>query len=479
MRSRTRTTAACAATVLALTALPAAAGTATAAPAGTAAPVGRTADFNNDGYPDLAIGAHTAPVGDIARAGLVSIAYGSPTGLRFDTASIVSQATPGVPGDAVTDGRWREVSGFGDLDHDGYDDLVVSWNNHNTVLWGGPTGITGAGTLLPSAGTAAAPRLLGGSGVGDVNGDGIDDYVSKGVVGSPVDPVQYDGVAVLLGPLNRATGQPAGRWFRDSRSNENALTTLHVDDMTGDGIADVALSGGSSTGTSANWVLLKGSAAGLVKGSSFVGPYASETNRAVVGDLDRDGYGDLVTGIADRNQVYVVQGGPNGFGATRRLYTQDTPGVPGVDEEYDYFGSALAVGDTDRDGYPDLVIGAKYETGADPVASYRSGAITVLRGSATGLTTTGAKVLTQNSSGVPSTSERTDYLGNAVTVVDTDRDGSPEVYVGGNGEDGFKGRVWRLPTGATGVTGTGSTSFHLGSLGGPTAGGNFGYRMAG
>ncbi|MFG1950710.1 hypothetical protein [Micromonospora sp. NPDC048830] len=62
-------------------------------------------------------------------------------------------------------------------------------------------------------------------------------------------------------------------------------------------------------------------------------------------------------------------------------------------------------------------------------------------------------------------------------IADTDKNSSPEVYVGGNGEDGYKGRVWKLQTGPTGLTGTGATSFHLGTLGGPTGSANFGYRM--
>ncbi|MFE2940165.1 FG-GAP and VCBS repeat-containing protein [Streptomyces sp. NPDC059255] len=477
MRARALTTAAaCAVTLLGLVAATPAAADGTAA-----ARTGAGADFNGDGYPDLAIGAHTATVNGVKRAGVVTVAYGSATGLRYDTASVISQATPGVPGEPAENGQWRAVTAHGDLDGDGYDDLVVNWAEKNTVLWGSAKGITGAGTTVTTGSYRADdPKVLGGTvGVGDVNGDGIDDFITRGNNGASY------GLSVRLGPLDRTTGASAGVWFRNTGSLDKLLTSaVHVGDMTGDGIDDIVVSGGVVLGNGTpGGVVLKGSPGGLVKGSTYGGPYAYSTHYpAAFGDLNKDGYQDLVTGHPEQNKIYVAYGGPNGVSDTvkARSYSQATSGVPGLDEEGDRFGSAVAIGDTDRDGYADLIIGAAYETGGDPATTTASGAITVLRGSASGITTTGAKSFTQNAKGIPSTSENDDHFGSATAVIDTDRDGNPEVYVGGNGEDGYKGRVWKLPTGAsTGVTGVGSTSFHLGTLGGPASGGNFGYRFAG
>ncbi|MFE3825805.1 VCBS repeat-containing protein [Streptomyces sp. NPDC059092] len=490
MRRRALTTAAvCTVALLGVSGVtPAAAESTAAARTGTAGGAGAAgsgagsgADFNGDGYPDLAIGAHTATADGVKRAGVVTVAYGSATGLTYDTASIISQATPGVPGEPVEDGRWRAVSAHGDLDGDGYDDLVVNWAERHTVLWGSAKGLTGAGTTVaPGTYRAHDPKVLGGTvGVGDVNGDGVDDFVTRGHNGTSY------GLSVRLGPIDRTTGTSAGVWFRDTGSQDKLLTSVvHVGDLTGDGIDDIVASGGVVLGNGTpGGLVLKGSATGLVKGSGFGGPQAYSTfYPSAFGDLNKDGYQDLVTGHPEDNRIYVAYGGPNGVSATpkARSYTQASAGVPGLDEEGDRFGSALAIGDTDQDGYDDVIIGASYETGADPETTTASGAITVLRGSASGITTTGAKSLTQNSKGVPSTSENNDHFGSALAVADTDRDGAPEVYVGGNGEDGYKGRVWKLPTGAsTGVTGVGSTSFHLGTLGGSAGGGNFGYRMAG
>lgn len=491
MRRRALTTAAICAAVLA--------GTTGLAPAALSAPTtdasggqasgkaattaggtaGKGADFNGDGHQDLAIGAHTAAVGDIKRAGVVTVAYGSATGLTYETAEIISQNTPGVPGDAVTDGKWREVKAAGDLDGDGYDDLLLHRLEKNMVLWGSKDGITGEGTALPSGDyTANSPKLLGGGmGVGDVNGDGVADLVSRAHHGA------Y-GVSALLGPLNRTTGRPAAVWNRDTAKQDDlVIGTLYVGDLTGDGIDDVAVSGGVVLGNGApGGVVLKGSATGLVKGSRFTAPYRHENHLpAAFGDLNKDGYQDLVTGHPEQNKVYVTYGGPDGVGTTvkSRAYTQASAGVPGAEEAGDRFGSAVAVGDTDRDGYADVVIGASYETGSDAATTARSGAVTVLRGGADGVTTTGATSFTQNSRGIPSTSENNDHFGASAALVTSGRDGATDLYVGGNGEDGYKGRVWKLATGASGVTGEGATSFHLGTLGGPAGGGNFGHRMAG
>ncbi|MFF3216606.1 FG-GAP repeat protein [Streptomyces sp. NPDC002886] len=136
--------------------------------------------------------------------------------------------------------------------------------------------------------------------------------------------------------------------------------------------------------------------------------------------------------------------------------------------------------DFNGDGFADLLIGASYETGDDAATTAHAGALTVLRGSKTGITTTGAKTLTQNTVGIPSASENEDHFGSAIAAIDTDKNGKPEVYVGGNGEDGYTGRVWNLATApATGLTGTGATRFGLTHLGGAAGASTFGYRFEG
>ncbi|MFJ5549923.1 FG-GAP-like repeat-containing protein [Streptomyces sp. NPDC093225] len=444
--------AACAATALAVTG--AATATAAAAPA-PAKP--RTADFNGDGYPDLAIGAHTATVNGLARAGALTVAYGSPKGLRYG--SVITQATAGVPGDPVAEGKWREVSATGDFDGDGYDDLLVNWVEKNTILWGSAEGITGTGTTLPKGTyTEADPKLLGGAG-------------------------GY-GFTVLYGPINRSTGKAAVNDFRNIEELDKIAgpTGLFLGDVTGDGLADVTVNGYWAHEPKS--AVLKGTKTGLVKAAGTLKQVGGWVGTSAFGDVNGDGYQDLAVTLftAGAPSLSVNYGGPTGLNATRpaRLITLDgaTGGLQAPRSGLS--GGALAIADTNGDGYAEIVVGAPYkDSGSDTTAVAKAGAVHVFRGTATGVTTLGRKSFTQNTSGVPSASEKDDHFGSAVRILDTDRNGTPELYVGGNGEDGYAGRAWKLNTGPTGITGTGATSFSLTAFGGPSGPSNFGYRFAG
>ncbi|MFE4637694.1 FG-GAP-like repeat-containing protein [Streptomyces sp. NPDC056773] len=463
-----------AATLLATAVAPASATGPTAPRATTAATPANPSDFNGDGYPDLAIGATTATVDGFTRAGAVSVVYGSPTGLRYDKASFISQASPGVPGEPAKNGRWQEIRGSGDFDADGYDDLVMgSGGGHTWILWGSPEGITGTTTNLPDLEAGWRDRVVGAAAIGDVNGDGHADILSL----SSYVNIGYD-LAVEYGPFTRE-GEAASTVIRGVEVRDgHASDTLKVGDMTGDGIDDVLFTGrASKLDFSTKTSILKGTKAGLVN----AGPLTAPTGLGDFGDINKDGYQDYVGSNPGTEKVTVVYGGPKGASTTlaSRTFTQNTPGVPGTSETGDRFGSAIEVADTDQDGYADILIGARDETGTDPEATLRSGAVTILRGSATGVTTTGAQVITQNTAGVPSASEKEDHFGATLRVLDTDKDGRPELYVGGYGEDAYTGRVWKLNTGTTGVTGTGATSFNLSSLGGPAGGASFGIHLVG
>ncbi|MFD6887317.1 FG-GAP-like repeat-containing protein [Streptomyces sp. NPDC059957] len=481
MRKHTLLTAvAGAATVIAVAGAAPATAAAPAAPASAlAAP--DTADFNADGYPDLAIGAHTATVNGQSKAGALSVVYGSATGLRYDKASVISQATDGVAGDPGVNGTWSHVGGHGDFDKDGYDDLLVSSRSRIEILWGSAQGITGASATVPDGNLPTGPdRLYAAVSIGDVNGDGIPDIHSvswgSGRLGH--------GLVTEFGPFDRTTGKPKSIFRRDTASQDGHETSsIKVGDMTGDGIDDMLVGGADK-----KWVykatLFKGTRpGGLVKvgpAPTFVNPRNYEVIKpGGFGDINGDGHQDFVSGAGEK--VTVIYGGPNGISTTlpSRSYSQSSTGVPGVSETGDLFGEAITVADTDQDGYADVLIGAPGETGTDPATTARSGALTILRGSKTGITTTGAKSFTQNSTGIPSTSELDDKFATTIRVLDSDNNGKPEVYVGGHGEDNFTGRVWKLDTDITGVIAAGATSFNFADLGGPKGVSSFGFRTVG
>jgi predicted RNA-binding protein with TRAM domain len=109
------------------------------------------------------------------------------------------------------------------------------------------------------------------------------------------------------------------------------------------------------------------------------------------GDFNGDGYRDLAVGapeatigkITEAGAIAVSYGSRNGLDTANHVaLSQDSAGVPGVAEKDDHFGSALAVGDFDADGYSDLAIGA---SGEDVGTAQNAGSLTIVFGSRTGL----------------------------------------------------------------------------------------------
>jgi hypothetical protein len=142
-------------------------------------------------------------------------------------------------------------------------------------------------------------------------------------------------------------------------------------------------------------------------------------------DFNGDGYADLAIGAPDEdlgtianagavNVLYGSSSAPNILSSSEdQRWTQDSTGVRDTAESADRFGSALAWGDFDDDGYDDLVIGIK---GEDVGSVSGAGAVAVLYGSAGGLTADGDQYFTQNSTEIEDTAEKGDNFGYAVAA---------------------------------------------------------------
>ncbi|MFI8101189.1 FG-GAP repeat protein [Streptomyces sp. NPDC086023] len=195
-------------------------------------------------------------------------------------------------------------------------------------------------------------------------------------------------------------------------------------DLTGDGKADLAVYGGWYGGGQEVQLVPGGTVGRLGRGAVAVNqndpgiplgndPAAFEEFGTVLayGDFNRDGRTDLavgapeasVGGVTSAGAVTVLYGrAGTPYYARARLFTQNTPGVPGVAERSDRFADALAAGDFDGDGYADLAVGTPRE---DLGSKADAGSVTILRGGTGGLTATGAKLLTQDTRGIPGTAD--------------------------------------------------------------------------
>nr|WP_280887718.1 FG-GAP repeat protein [Streptomyces sp. LBL] len=129
-----------------------------------------------------------------------------------------------------------------------------------------------------------------------------------------------------------------------------------------------------------------------------------------VADLNRDGLGDIVVGSpyedlakADAGQVTVIPGRRSGaLGTGAYSFSQDTAGVPGASEAYDYFGATVSAGDINKDGKPELFVGA-------PGENNHTGAVWMFPGAGSRPTATGSRLFTASSVGL--TQHDSTYLG--------------------------------------------------------------------
>ncbi|MET8136460.1 FG-GAP repeat protein [Streptomyces sp. NPDC005251] len=408
-------------------------------------------DFNGDGYGDMVV----------TGGGAASVLYGGPGGLSTARKVRITKDFPGLPASVATAPGFAGNVTPGDLDGDGYDDLVITVSYRApVVVWGGPRGLSG-GTLLADG--SADDVMVSG----DFDGDGHEDLAVHD---------NYAGFHIARGPYSRA-GEPAAvdsYTYQDIDADFGGQN-LVAGEVNGDGATDLILLGSihrtpPKEGYYVGAVLLLGSPGGLHSPRRVSGLGGSAT----IGDVDGDGFGDVILGafLEGYNPAGVVggsivvnYGSATGLSTTRPAVriSQDTQGVPGTGEEYDRFGFALATGDIDHDGYADVAVSSQQES-ISGVST--TGEVTVLRGSAKGLTATGAVAYNQNSPGVLGANEPYDRWGSNLLLTDMNRDGRSELVVGTEFENQDVGNVWYFPSNGSAPTAKGLVSFSYRTLGG-------------
>lgn len=365
-----------------------------------------SADFNRDGYADLAVGAiHDG-------TGSVTLLFGSAAGLGSSGAKRIDGAGHSQFGAALAaadfdkDG-WPDLA-VGSL-RDGLDETVSFGSGAVVVLHGGSDGfgLNDAWTIpRPTQGMRDFGAVLA---VGDVNRDGFPD-VAEGWEGEHVffDDTPFKGHTTL------ALGGPTGPRTAAVLGSHKA-SSLAVGDVTGDGYADVVV-GTAIPGTFVEGepppaglvTLYRGSTAGVRAGTSINQsspgvPGAEETSRrygsdqfgaaVALVDLNRDGRLDIVIGAPGEDRgagrVTVVHGARRGFARTGNFaFDQASAGVAGTKERAgvrnhaflpgDHFGAALSALDVVGSNRRDILIGSPAENGA-PGTDIGAGSLTVLR----------------------------------------------------------------------------------------------------
>ncbi|HUG81444.1 MAG TPA: hypothetical protein VML01_07260 [Bryobacterales bacterium] len=435
-------------------------------------------DFNNDGYPDLAIGAPGESIGNLTSAGSVHVIYGGATGLRAAGNQVWSQDTPGIQSAPEAGDAFGFSLASGDFDGDGYDDLAVgsvfesvgseAMAGAVTIIRGGPGGLTADGNQLFSQETAgiedsaeAGDRCGSALAAADFNHDGYAD-LAIGCPGEDLTADDMGAVAVIYGSAAGLAVEGNQLWHQESPGIEGVGeegdafgSALAAGDFNNDGFADLAIGvpveSVDTTAQAGAVNIIYGGMAGLTsdsdqiwtQDSAGIEDTAEEGDNfgasLVAGDFNGDGFDDLAIGVSGETvnaatgagAVSVIYGAGGGLLTTgNQIWSQDSDGIIGASEAEDTFGSALGVGDFDNDGFDDLAIGVLFETieGEAPVGG--AGAVNVIYGRPGGLGPDGNQLFTQDNDGLEGDASDFENYGRSLTGADFDLDGFDDLAIG-------------------------------------------------
>ncbi len=412
-------------------------------------------DVDGDGYGDLVIGAPGVDA-DALDAGAVYLSRGDGI-FPLPSVTRIAIASRG-------EGSWLgHAIALGDLDGDGLADAVISASSVEEsgsttpgvviVLRGDATsGLDTSRPVILTSPDGAHSTSFGASVaiVDDTDADGFRDVV----VGATRSGVAGRVYLFRGDPTNVVLSAPAAT-FADpeaSTSGRFGMIVAAAYDVDGDGSGDVAIgapfsdAGGMDSGRA--WVFRMAAPSTPIALAGDAGSYTyfgySITG---AGDVDEDGYADVVVGAPyedfdapDGGRAYVFGGGPTGVSGDRVMAELGRS----TGYMYVYAGWSLAAGDVDGDGHVDVLLP---EPAIDTGTGLNDrGSLVIHPGAGDG--TFGAPVLLY-----PDVNQAYMTYGRTVAVIDVDGDGRGEVIGAAhrwNAATDDTGRVWwhRDPLGA-------------------------------
>ncbi len=376
------------------------------------------ADFNGDGFGDLAVGLPDAKVKsdglfcspasfDVANAGEVQVYYGSAQGLGEFGAQIFRQGscdyTAGLGiGDSPEDGDHFGAS-LAASRHGSHADLAIGVPNEDLGLF--------------DKQDAGMVQLI----------KGFDDGLGLNPEFNEIITQDTPGVGGAA-----ETGDQFGRVLAvgdfDGNGEDDLAVGVPFEDLTDNTNADAGAVQIFFSGSGTQIVTTTGSL--FISQANLAGVGVEAGDRMgwalAVGDFDSDGRDDLAIGvpgedvgsIVDAGLVTVLYGSSSGPSLTRiQNWTQDSSGILDVAEPGDQFGYALSAWNYGKTSHADLAIGAPFEdivSASSGTLQLDAGAVNVIYGSSTGLTSTGNQFWHQDSPNINGVSQPGDRFGNSL-----------------------------------------------------------------
>jgi len=415
--------------------------------------VSSAGDVNGDGYSDVIVGAYNFDNGQVDE-GVAYIYHGSAGGMNT-VAAVMLESNQASAYFA------NSVACAGDVNGDGYSDIIIGCQYYTNgqsgegaifVYQGSATGIST--TFTTSVESNQASALLGASvaSAGDVNGDGFSDVIAGAY--------NYDSGESDEGTAFVYHGGPEGAslnssWFSESNQGGSsyAYFVASAGDVNADGYSDVIIGAYQYDNVELNEgraFVYHGSATGLPITANWTAePDQANANFGVcvatAGDVNGDGYSDVIVGAYNYSNGEAGEGGAFVYHGSASGLSAAPNWTKEINQVNARFGYYVSsAGDVNADGYSDVIIGAyAYDNGETD-----EGGAFVYHGSATGLSAAANWTADNN--------QASSSLGIAVSSAgDVNGDGFCDVVVGAyffDNPDANEGKAYLYYGSATGLS---------------------------
>lgn len=336
-------------------------------------------DVNADGYCDVIVGAPDFDNGQ-NNEGQVFLYLGSATGLS----STPIWSTESNQADAFFGGA---VAGLGDINGDGYGDVIIGSRLYDNgeinegvscIYLGNAGGLSAAPEWVFEGGQANAGLGCSVSSAGDINGDGYSDIII-GANGYDNDQTNEGRAYVYFGSADSITATNVWTSENDQANSQYGYSVTNAGDVNGDGFGDLAIGAPFYDTGLANIgrvFIYQGKVGGFgaVADQTLEGTQANELfgwSVSTAGDVNCDGYADLLIGApqysngeSNEGRVYLFSGSGSGVIANPVWLTEGNQ----TDSQLGF--CVACAGDVNGDGYSDILASAPYHNNQGRVSLY-------------------------------------------------------------------------------------------------------------